>query len=157
MFLVPTGDPKGRPTVQKQSDGYGASVFTGLLEGRYDVRVGAVNAPHNEPTQVTVVAIGGERSATVEVPRGFDLGVLVQTIHGWGVENAELMMYEVDTQKFFKYEGKTDYSGKHVFAHISPGSYQLNVTAEGYEYWQRVVKVPEDHAPADTIVRLVPR
>lgn len=157
VFMIPVGQPTGRQNLQKEADGYGVAVFESVLEGKYEVRVGAVNQPHTEPVEVTVIAIGGERSVTIEVPYGHDLEVLVQAVAGWGIENAELMMYATDTPKWRKYEGTTDFSGKFTFVHMPPGQYQLNVTADGFEHWGRTVKVPEGSPPPQTVVQMVPR
>ena len=157
VFMVPVGPPRGRSALHKESDNYGVAVFADVLEGKYDVRVGANNAQYNDPTEITVIAHGGVRSVTVEVPHGFDLNVFVQTAAGWGVEGANLMMYSTEDKTFRKYEGVSDFAGKYVFPHLPPGEYQLNVTCTGYEHWGRTLVVPKDNPPPEKVVRLIPR
>ena len=104
-----------------------------------------------------MIAHAGVRSLTVEVPAGFDYTVLVQRKGGWGIEGVKLMLYSTDSTQFHKYEGTTDFSGKFVFPHLAPGSYHLNVTAEGYEHWGRALKITEQGTPEPKVVLLIPR
>ena len=124
-------------------------------DGEYEIRVGNHSAPRVDPEQVRVMAQGGPRSHTIEVPFGESLEVSVQAKGGWGIEGAALELQAVDTSKLRVFEAETPYGGKHTFEHMLPGKYQLTVEAEGFQRWIRSVFVPEDGAPEPVVVELV--
>jgi len=157
VFMVPVGEPRGRPQLEKDADSFGAAVFASVLQGDYEVRVGAMNDSLVQPQRVTVIAHAGARSATVEVPIGFDLTILAQAAGGWGVKDVVITAYATDTKRYRKYEGTTDYAGKVVFAHLPPGDYQLNASPEGFERWSKKVTMTEQGAGEPVIAKLVPR
>jgi hypothetical protein len=157
VFMVPVGEPRGRPMLTKEADSFGAAVFAAVLQGDYEIRVGAVNEPIANPQRITVIAHAGARSTTIEVPIGFDLTVLAQAAGGWGVKDVVITAYATDTKRYRKYEGTSDYSGKVVFAHLPPGEYQLNASPEGFERWSKKVKVAEQGPGEPVIAQLIPR
>ena len=154
VFMVPSGEPNGRPLLQKKTDNYGSAVFASVLQGEYDIVAGAMNEPRNTPSHVTVQAHAGVRSVTVEVPRGFALTIYAQTRQGWGIEGAELKLLATDVKALREYKATTDYAGKHVFEHIPPGTYQLDVSGDKLQRWTRSITVPEDAPPEPVIAQL---
>ena len=112
-----------------------------MLQGSYDIAVANPEQPRNMPVRVHVLAHAGPGSATVEVPRGRRLEVLVSVRGGWGIPDANLNLQQTDTKRLRKYDGVTDHAGRHIFEHVPEGEYQLNVTREGYQRWTRRVNV----------------
>lgn len=157
VFMVPTGDPTGRPLLQKKSDNYGSAVFEAVLQGDYDIVAGAMGQPRNTPQRLTVQAHAGARSVTIEVPRGFDLTVYAQTNHGWGIEGAELKLMATDAKMYREYKAVTDYAGKHVFEHLPPGAYQLDVSGDKLQRWTRNITVAAEAPPDPVIAQVIYR
>lgn len=153
VFLRPIGDPPLRPLQQMKTDSYGSAVFDRVLQGDYEIIVGAMNQPRNEPTRVSVLAHAGVRSVTVEVPRGFPLTVFAQTRRGWGVEGAKLRLWITSTQ-FREYTGETDFAGKFVFDHLPAGTYQLDVSGDRFQRSSRHVEISAEAPPEPVIVQL---
>ncbi len=157
VFMVPVGEPTGRKIVQLVSDSAGSVVFENVIQGRYEIRVGAMNQSRNKHTEVQVLSHAGTRSVTVEIPRGFELPVMIQSKYGAAVPEAKLELHQVDTLQFRKYEATSDYSGRAVFPFVPAGTYQLNVQAAGYDRKMQKVTIGSDAAPHPIDVRLVPR
>jgi outer membrane receptor protein involved in Fe transport len=60
----------------------------------------------------------------------FRLSVVVTDENGVAVSSARLTLTPVETKTVFK--GDTDYAGRHEFADLQPGPYQLQVEKEGF-------------------------
>lgn len=156
VFMVPTGEPPGRPTLRGTSDNFGSVLFERVIAGDYKIVIGDRRQPRVPPPVVQVMALGGVQSKTVLVPKGHDLTVRVWG-PAWGIQNAHVELIQIDTTLFKRYESQTDRTGKAVFEHLPPGRYQINVSAARFERWSRTVRVEEDRPPPAVDVRMVLR
>ena len=95
--------------------------------------------------------------AQVLVPMGNDLRVEISNRIGYGIERVNLLIYAVDTTQNRRYEAQTDYTGVHVFPHLMPGTYQLDVWGSGYRRTSRKVRITKDGIPEPIKVRLSQR
>jgi hypothetical protein len=158
--LVPAGDPLGREPRQGQSDAFGAVVLENIVQGSYGVwhegqQVGEVQI--QPATYISAVKPISVQSATLTLPVGTELAIEVVGPAGYGIRDAELELYQVDTTKVRRYQAATDLGGNHKFQHLEPGTYQIDVTAEGFHRTGRKVVVPANGTPAPVRVRLAPR
>ncbi|MEM7200453.1 MAG: carboxypeptidase-like regulatory domain-containing protein [Planctomycetota bacterium] len=157
VFLVPLGEPLGRPLLQMKSDPFGAATFDSVLQGEYEVRAGAMNASVSEPQRVQVQAHLGARSVTVEVPTGARFEVWVNTRGGGGIKDADVSLLAVNTRRLRRLEGKTDWGGRYTFENLIPGTYQLDVRAKDHDTRTRKVTIDPDQPPEPLMLELVRR
>ncbi|MCC6671932.1 MAG: carboxypeptidase regulatory-like domain-containing protein [Planctomycetes bacterium] len=157
--MIPVGEPTGRAILQGQSDAFGSLVFENVLQGEWKIAVGPPGAPLGEPRRVQVVPPAGSytlQSTTVTVALGRNLEVQVFGPSGHGLQEVELEVTATDSVAFRRYEGRTDWTGKHTFAHLPAGTYQVNARLAGHGRWTRVVRIGEDKNPDPLVARLYP-
>ncbi len=94
--------------------------------------------------------------ASITVPRGQALNVSVAGPAGYGLRDAKLTMLSTSSVQYQPYEGVTDYNGRHVFPHLPPGEYQLNVELPGHQRWSRNIRWKDGEDPPQVEVRLIP-
>jgi hypothetical protein len=157
VFLVPIGEPLGRELRQQTTDNYGAALFEDVLQGEYEVRVGAMNASLVEPTRIHVHPQAGSASSTITVPRGFAVEVRAEARGGYGIEGARIRLLATDSVQLREHEATTDWGGRSVFPSVLPGTYQVDVRADDYQVVSRKVVVPEDRSPDPLVVALTRR
>ncbi len=152
--MVPVGDPIGRSIYHGETDGFGSTIFENVIRGHYDVRIGQTILD-----QVSVFAAGSSdlQAAQILVPVGNDLRIEVSTKIGYGIEDAELVLYAVDTTENRRQEARTDYSGIYVFPHLMPGTYQLDISARGFQRTTRKIRISEEGIQKPVQVRLANR
>ncbi len=155
VFLVPVGEPRGRRTLREQTDGFGSAVFETVLSGDYDVRVGSLNAPMNDPQRVHVQMHAGVRSTTVEVHTGKQLEVRVE-FGLRGIEGASVKLLATDSLQLREYEGTTNWGGVCHLDNVLDGSYQLDVRADRFGPVTRRVTIAEGKLPEPVHIILRP-
>lgn len=153
--LIPIDEPAGRPVRQAVANNFGSAQFESLLRGKYKVVVGQLSAPLNTESIIEVAGDLRIQSATVIVPRGLPLTLIVNGPDNYGIPDAAVELLSLDSKLYSEQKGTTDFSGKFVFEHVSPGYYQVNVKSERHDRWSRNVQVGGDKAPDPVRARLV--
>ncbi len=151
--LIPVGEPIGRRVYSGETDGFGSCIYENVIRGQYDVRVGASQTILE---RVTVVSAGQSelQAAQILVPTGNDLQIEVSSKIGYGIEGAELLLYAVDTTENRRHQAVTDYSGIYVFPHLMPGTYQLDISASGFQRTTRKIRITDEGMQKPVQVRL---
>jgi hypothetical protein len=158
VVMRPDGWPNGRPELRGTTDGYGSVVFESALAGDYrvlvaDQQIGTVQVQSTAlTTNLRNVSV---QSAILEVAVGPALRIEVTGPAGYGIENAKIEVYAIDTVENRRLQGTTDHAGVREFAHVAPGQYQVDVSAEGFLPTNRTVKVPADGELEPLRIRLV--
>lgn len=165
VTMAPVGDPPGRPTHKGTTDNFGSVVFQDVLAGPYRVFVGHVEQPMVEPVDVTVQLPGRSFAAgqpvrgqlhQIEVPHGVDLVVAVVGPAGYGIEGVSLKLLATDKVRLRVLEGETDYSGRHTFRHLPPGTYQLDAAKPDHERRTKSVTFQKGEIPPEQVIRMSP-
>lgn len=154
LTLVPVGSPRGRQRYPGKTDSFGTMIFENMLRGDYDVKIDQTILDRVTVQASKKVMIQG---AQVLVPMGNDLRIEVNNRIGYGIEGINLLIYAVDTTQNRRREAQTDYSGIHVFPHLMPGTYQLDIWGSGYQRTSRKIRITKEGVQKPVQVRLSSR
>lgn len=163
VLLQPVGEPLGRRADKRTSDNFGSVVFEDVLAGDYRIVVTLNGQQLGEPQALTVPAgavnfqsaRAQSQGYTVVIPRGMPLEVAISDTAGYGVADAKVTATAADRLKLTVLEAVSGYSGKAEFAHLTPGSWQLDIEKDGYQRSHRMVTITAGQTPDPQAVRLV--
>lgn len=161
--MQPVGEPFGRRAGVGTSDNFGSVVFEDMLAGPYQLAVSLGGQPIGDVETITVqpghsnfhAGTTHGQGHTVTVPRGMPQTVQVSDVAGYGVAEAKVTATATDRIRLTVLEATTDYGGKAQFAHLTPGTWQLDVDKDGFQRSHLMVKVQADQPPPLQQVRLV--
>jgi hypothetical protein len=157
--LVPVGDPQGRPPRSMKSDNFGSAVFEDMLAGEYQLTVSDSGQVMIEE-QSGMVQPGmhaGMRGQghQVTVPRGVPVSMQISDVAGYGIEGVHVTATATDRVRLTVLETDSDIGGRAQFAHLSDGTWQIDVTKDGYERAHTLVRVVGGQLPEPLTFRLV--
>ncbi|MBK8975395.1 MAG: carboxypeptidase regulatory-like domain-containing protein [Planctomycetes bacterium] len=157
--LRPLGYPLGRPVLAGETNSFGSLTFEHALAGTYAIWIDDVPIEEVDialPGVVHDQADLGVQSRIITLESGQPVRVEVFGGGGWGLEGAALELFKIDTTENLRMQATSDHGGIHVFEHVPPGRYQLNVQARGHQPTSRTVTVVEGRAPDTLTVRVAP-
>lgn len=141
VHLAPCG---ASLTTRQRHDGktnnFGNVIFEGVERGEYTLTVGNSRAPAAPPETVMVYASAAAYSMgrprvqgkTIVVPDGEHVTVEVWSRHGMPLEDANLRAWQLEVQRFYNFQGKTDQAGRFVFENVPYGKYQISVDCSNH-------------------------
>lgn len=154
LVMLPVGNPGGRKRYPGTTDNFGAVIYENVLRGDYDIKI--------DETIIDRITVYASKNITLQgaqilVPMGNDLRIEVNNRIGYGIEGINLLIYAVDTTRNRRYEAQTDYTGVHIFPHLMPGTYQIDIWGSGYQRTSRKVRIKKDGSQETLTVRLSAR
>ncbi len=162
VFLLPQGEPPGRPSYRGTSDNFGVAVFDDVLAGDYRIFVGHVERPLADPVELTMQPGAGvlrdgtiqAQGLTVLVPRGLPLTVSVRDGVGYGIAEATVKLLATDRTVHSPLEAVTDYAGNASFPYLAPGNYQIDVFKTDFERRSRTITIKQDTPPEAQVFQM---
>lgn len=161
--VLPVGEPNGRPSHQGTSDNFGSLVFDSVLAGDYQVFVNQSGQALLEPQTISVQpgataarakVIG--QSLALTIPRGVPVRLMVHDRAGYGIGDAQVMATMTDRVRLTTRETTTNSGGAAELPHLQPGVWQIRVTKDKYELWDRQVTLRANQDPLQLDVGMVP-
>lgn len=156
VTLTPEEHPPGRGAHTQATDSFGAARFDDVLRGAYLAHLGPMGQPIHAPERIEVMANSGTQaqSKTIIVPKGEALTVNVYNAVGHGIAEIEVKLSSGSDVRYRELKQQTDWSGRVVFEHLTPGSYWINVLDRRYQPRTVPAMIRAGEKPKDVDIHL---